>query len=53
MHRQLRGEISLEVSSELLDRAQIRRDRRGREVTALKLLEHGLATMGYKTPPVT
>ena len=44
---------ALEMSSELLDRVEIRRDRRGGEVTALKLLQHGLATMGHKTPPVT
>ena len=44
---------ALEVSSELLDRMQIRRNRRAREVTALELLQHDLATMGHKTPPVT
>ena len=44
---------ALEVSGELLDRVEIRRDRRGSEVTALELLQHDLATMGHKTPPVT
>src|ERR1700730_6808403 len=44
---------ALEMSSELLDRVEIRRDRRGGEVTALEFLQHDLATMGHKTPPVT
>jgi hypothetical protein len=44
---------ALEMSGELLDRVEIRRDGRGREVTALELLQHDAATMGHKTPPVT
>ena len=44
---------TLEVSSELLDRVEIRLDRGGSEVTALELLQHDAATMGHKTPPVT
>src|SRR3979409_2294338 len=44
---------ALEMSGELLDRVEIRRDGRGGEVTALELLQHDLATMGHKTPPVT
>jgi hypothetical protein len=41
------------MSGELLDGAEIRRDGRGSEVTALELLQHDLATMGHKIPPVT
>ena len=44
---------ALEVSGELLDRVQIRRDGRRRIVTPLELLQHDLAAMGHKTPPVT
>ena len=44
---------TLEVSSELLDRVEIRRDRGGSEVAALELLQHDATTMGHKTPPVT
>src|SRR4029453_4963474 len=44
---------ALEVSSELLDRVEIRRDRGGGEVTALELLQHHLPTMGHKTTPST
>jgi hypothetical protein len=44
---------TLEVSGELLDRVEIRRDRRRGEVTALEFLQHDLPTMGHKTPPVT
>ena len=44
---------ALEMSGELLDRVEIRRDGRGGEVTALAHLQHDLATMGHKTPPVT
>jgi hypothetical protein len=41
------------MSGELLDRVEIRRDGRGGEVPALEFLQHDLATMGHKTPPVT
>ena len=44
---------ALEMSGELLDRVEIRRDGRGREVTALELLQHHLAATGHKTPPAT
>src|SRR4029453_6711505 len=44
---------ALEMSRELLDRVEIRRDRRGSEITALEFLQHHLPTMGHKTPPVT
>jgi hypothetical protein len=44
---------ALEMSSELLDGVEIGRDRGGREVPALELLQHHLPTMGHKTPPVT
>jgi hypothetical protein len=44
---------ALEMSGELLDRVEIRRDGRGGEVTALELLQHDAATMGHKTLPVT
>jgi hypothetical protein len=41
------------VAGELFDGVEIRRDRTGREVPALELLQHDAATMGHKTPPVT
>jgi hypothetical protein len=44
---------TFEVSSELLDRVEIRSDRGGSEVTPLEFLQHHLPTMGHKTPPVT
>jgi hypothetical protein len=44
---------TLEVPRELLDCVQVRRDGGGSEVTTLEFLQHDLATMGHKTPPVT
>ena len=44
---------TLEVPGELLDRVEIRRDGRRRVVATLELLQHHLAAMGHKTPPVT
>ena len=41
------------MPGELLDGVEIRRDDRGGKVTALEFLQHDLATMGHKTPPVT
>lgn len=44
---------TLEVPSESLHRIQIAANGGRSEVTALELLQHDVATMGHKTPPVT